>query len=125
MRRFSKQFTVDNITYELTVSESHTLNIELLYGKTKDGKAITFYEESFDCNASKFGISNVTKNPMKVLSTFVEHTLKYLYEYSPPILTFCAMEENRAKVYERLIRTNIPSTYNLCVFNGSFTLYRK
>jgi hypothetical protein len=122
MRDYKKIFSIDGITYELSII-NYCADISIIGGILATGERIKFYEDSFEPNTTKYGINSKTKNPRKVLRVFRELILEYIYECRPPYLTFSAIEENRIRIYYKLLENFIPKDYSLSYNNKSSNFY--
>jgi hypothetical protein len=106
-RDYVKPFIVDKLDYEMVVTPDYQLVFRLTGGRFKTGEWVLFYEDTFYHNATQYHVTNKVGNPVKVIRTFFALTVEYLAMYRPPYVWFDSSEENRTRVYKRLL-TKLP-----------------
>ncbi len=110
-RDYIKSFSVDQLHFDMIVTRNLQIVFELTGGRFKDGQVVSFYDDSFYHNAAAYSVSgNLVKNPLRVVREFRRRLIEYLHEFKPPYIWFFAFEDNRARVYRRLIR-DLPDGY--------------
>lgn len=121
----SKKFTVDGLIYSLTMYPNYSVDIRLIGGKFSDGDTVVFYEDGFNWNASPYGSKHNTKNPLKTIKRFAQEVLQMVYELRPNMFYFEACEENRRRVYKKLLERLKPNGYKLVCNDDSLFMLMK
>lgn len=112
-RDFVRSFSSDGLHFDMIVTRDHQVVFQLTGGRFKDGQQVTFYDDSFYYNASEYSVSgNLVKNPLRVVREFMRLLCEYLYEYKPPYVWFHSFEDNRARVYRKLMK-KLPPMYEV------------
>ena len=95
---YRKIFNVDKWVYLFEMSRSNEIVISLRYGRNpKTGETIT------EQNGSTTKLFRCHPNPKKVLKQFLEELKICFFEIQPPSFSFFAIEDRRAKLYDKFV----------------------
>ena len=119
--RYQKLFQVNAIKYRMVVKFDWEVYIEII-----GGKGIRLPDDHLINYISPLGVNNITQNPRRVIREFLHRLNSYINECSPPIITIQAIEPNRRRIYEKLLKYINPKYQSqYCEGTGYFILNRK
>lgn len=103
---FSKKFYVDNLLYEVSITESSVISFRLVSGLTKTN-TFKYRNNLFNDDNDSYLDLNISSSPFQVFNKVKDIVVSWIKGNSPEQFSFSSSTDRKSKIYDRMVDRNI------------------